>query len=155
MIGQLITQGIPAAASYIGNKVGSFFNNSAPNFAVSGMTTPYQRVSPNYSMYSGYGSLTSPRTMPFFIGGFGSPGYDTYAGRPGDAADIEVLRRVLNERQFQEHMSNLPKYNPNSRFDVEQFQRYMSDVRNQEPRFVRRQDYDQPQMTDIDIFGSL
>ncbi len=91
----------------------------------------------------------------FSIGGFGSAGYDTYAGRPGDAADIEVLRRVLNERQFQEHMSNLPEYNPNSRFDVEQFQRYMSDVRNQGPRVASRLDYDQPQMTDIDIFGSL
>ena len=147
MIGQLITQGIPAAASYIGNKFGSFFNNSAPNFALSGMATPYGRVYPNYSM--------SPSTMPFSIGGFGSAGYDVYAGRPVDAAEIEVLRRVLNERQFQEHMLNLPEYNPNSRFDVEQFQRYMSDVRNQGPRVASRLDYDQPQMTDIDIFGSL
>ena len=147
MIGQLITQGIPAAASYIGNKFGSFFNNSAPNFALSGMATPYGRVYPNYSM--------SPSTMPFSIGGFGSAGYHTYAGRPVDASDIEVLRRVLNGRQFQEHMLNLPEYNPNSRFDVEQFQRYMSDVRNQGPRVASRLDYDQPQMTDIDIFGSL
>ena len=147
MIGQLITQGIPAAASYIGNKFGSFFNNSAPNFALSGMATPYGRVYPNYSM--------SPSTIPFSIGGFGSAGYDVYAGRPVDAAEIEVLRRVLNGRQFQEHMLNLPEYNPNSRFDVEQFQRYMSDVRNQGPRVASRLDYDQPQMTDIDIFGSL
>ena len=147
MIGQVFVKGIPAAYNYLSNKVGSFFDNSAPNFALSAMTTPYGRVYPNYSM--------SPSTIPFSIGGFGSPGYETYAGRPGDAADIEVLRRVLNERQFQEHMLNLPEYNPNSRFDVEQFQRYMSDVRNRGPRVASRLDYDQPQMTDIDIFGSL
>ena len=147
MIGQVFVKGIPAAYNYLSNKVGSFFDNSTPNFALSAMTTPYGRVYSNYSM--------SPNTMPFSIGGFGSAGYDTYAGRPGDAADIEVLRRVLNERQFQEHMLNLPEYNPNSRFDVEQFQRYMSDVRNQGPRVASRLDYDQPQMTDIDIFGSL
>jgi len=28
-------------------------------------------------------------------------------------------------------------------------------LRNQEPTYASRQDYDQPQMTDVDIFGSL
>tara|TARA_R100000654_G_scaffold45034_1_gene71167 strand:+ start:1112 stop:1603 length:492 start_codon:yes stop_codon:yes gene_type:complete len=162
MIGQLITQGIPAAASYIGNKFGSFFNDAASAYARSGMTTPYGKVPTNYQMfptnyrmYSGYGGLGLPSRMPSSISGFGDPGYFISAGRPGDAADIEVLRRVLNEKQFQEHMSNLPEYNPNSEFDLGRFQKYMSQFQNEEPRFASRQDYDQPQITDIDIFGTL
>ena len=92
MIGQLITQGIPAAASYIGNKVGSFFNNSAPGFAVSGVPTSYGRSSPNLNVNSrGSGNPLSAQNASSMLGMSGMPApratLDSFANRYKHAFD--------------------------------------------------------------------
>ena len=187
MLGQLIVNGIPAAASYIGNKFGPFLKDAASAYARSGMTTPYGKVPTNYQMYSGpstLGGLSAPRKTldDFDFGPFsygpnetrhpGFTGYDItqmmigqdpefmsriYYGQQADrlaGGGVEntlAAMQYLKERNEAREAERFAKYGnpaPGSKFAN-------PNLGNQEPTYATRQDYDQPQITDIDIFGTL
>ena len=176
--------------------LGSFFNNAAPGFAISGMTTPYGRSSPgmdvtkinprnmtaqNVGEALGMGN-NSPRTLddvqnqfdygPSVVRHPGYSGYDItqmmigqdpefmsriYYGQEADrlagggTENTLAAMQYIKERNEAREAERFAKYGnpePGSKFAN-------PNLRNQQSTYVDRQDYSQPQMTDVDIFGSL
>tara|TARA_R110002020_G_scaffold452919_2_gene667526 strand:- start:300 stop:881 length:582 start_codon:yes stop_codon:yes gene_type:complete len=180
--------------------LGSFFNNAAPAYAMSGMTTPYGRSSPGINVNArGSGNpfnatnagsmlgMSAPRaTLDSFAnrhsyGHFSDPsptrhlgysGYDITQQLMGE--DPEFMSRIhfgqLADKQAGGGNTNTlaaMQYimDRNKAREAERFAKYGNpepgskfanpNLRNQQPTYVDRQDYNQPQMTDVDIFGSL
>lgn len=192
MMGQAILSGLGS----LGNYVGSLFNNAAPGFALSGMTTPYQRVSPNMDVTKidpknmtaqnvgeALGMNNNPsRTLddvqnqfdygPSVVRHPGYSGYDITQMMIGQ--DPEFMSRIYYGQEADrlagggtENTLAAMQYimDRNKAREAERFAKYGNpapgskfanpNLRNQEPTYASRQDYDQPQMTDVDIFGSL
>ena len=185
MIGQAILSGL-----------GSFFNNAAPGFALSGMTTPYGRAAPitdvpkvnprnmtaqNVGEALGMNNDSS-RTLndvqnrfdygPSRVRHPGYSGYDITQMMIGQ--DPEFMSKIYYGQEADrlagggvENTLAAMQYimDRNKAREAERFAKYGNpapgskfanpNLRNQQPTYVSRQDYDQPQMTDVDIFGSL
>ena len=192
MMGQAILSGLGS----LGNYVGSLFNNAAPGFALSGMTTPYQRVSPNMDVTKidpknmtarnvgeALGMNNNPsRTLddvqnqfdygPSVVRHPGYSGYDITQMMIGQ--DPEFMSRMYYGQEADrlagggtENTLAAMQYimDRNKAREAERFAKYGNpapgskfanpNLRNQEPTYASRQDYDQPQITDVDVFGSL
>lgn len=192
MMGQAILSGLGS----LGNYVGSLFNNAAPGFALSGMTTPYQRVSPNMDVTKidpknmtaqNVGEAlgmnnNSSRTLddvqnqfdygPSVVRHPGYSGYDITQMMIGQ--DPEFMSRIYYGQEADrlagggtENTLAAMQYimDRNKAREAERFAKYGNpapgskfanpNLRNQEPTYASRQDYDQPQITDVDVFGSL
>jgi len=192
MIGQAILSGLGS----LGNYASSFFNSVAPAFAVSGITTPYQKVSPNMDVTKinprditaqdvgeALGMNNNPsRTLddvqnqfdygPSVVRHPGYSGYDITQMMIGQ--DPEFMSRIYYGQEADrlagggtENTLAAMQYimDRNKAREAERFAKYGNpapgskfanpNLRNQEPTYASRQDYDQPQMTDVDIFGSL
>jgi len=192
MIGQAILSGLGS----LGNYASSFFNSAAPAFAVSGITTPYQKVSPNMDVTKinprditaqdvgeALGMNNNPsRTLddvqnqfdygPSVVRHPGYSGYDITQMMIGQ--DPEFMSRIYYGQEADrlagggtENTLAAMQYimDRNKAREAERFAKYGNpapgskfanpNLRNQEPTYASRQDYDQPQMTDVDIFGSL
>lgn len=192
MMGQAILSGLGS----LGNYVGSLFNNAAPGFALSGMTTPYQRVSPNMDVTKidpknmtarnvgeALGMNNNPsRTLddvqnqfdygPSVVRHPGYSGYDITQMMIGQ--DPEFMSRIYYGQEADrlagggtENTLAAMQYimDRNKAREAERFAKYGNpapgskfanpNLRNQEPTYASRQDYDQPQITDVDVFGSL
>jgi len=192
MIGQAILSGLGS----LGNYASSFFKNVAPAYAMSGMTTPYTKVSPGIDVTKinprdmtaqnvgeALGMNNSPsRTLddvqnqfdygPSVVRHPGYSGYDITQMMIGQ--DPEFMSRIYYGQEADrqagggtENTLSAMQYiiDRNKAREAERFAKYGNpepgskfanpNLRNQQPTYVDRQDYDQPQMTDVDIFGSL
>ena len=176
--------------------LGSLLNKAAPSFAISGVTTPYLRSSPNKDV-----TKINPRDMtaqnvgealdmnnspsrtlddvqnqfdygPSVVRHPGYSGYDITQMMIGQ--DPEFMSRIYYGQEADrqagggtENTLSAMQYiiDRNEAREAERFAKYGNpepgskfanpNLRNQQPTYVDRQDYSQPQMTDVDIFGSL
>jgi len=173
-----------AAPAFAVSGVPTSYGRSSPNLNVNSRGSGNPLSAQNASSMLGMSGMSAPRKTldDFDFGPFsygpnetrhpGFTGYDITQMMIGQ--DPEFMSRIYYGQQADrlagggtENTLAAMQYimDRNKAREAERFAKYGNpepgskfanpNLRNQQPTYASRQDYDQPQMTDVDIFGSL